>query len=78
MSEETKQTEQPPQISINERSIEVLIAKLIPTSQYFEARFDGLEQKFDYKFEVMDDKINQLAKAQDDFKGDMDRRFAEM
>ena len=78
MSEDDKNTEKKPEISINEKTIEVLIARLIPTSQYFEVRFDTLEQKFDYKFEGLNDKFDQLSRSQENLKTDMDKRFEQM
>ena len=85
MSEDDKNTEKKPEISINEKTIEILIARLIPTSQYFEVRFDNLEQKFDYKFdglndkfEGLNDKFDQLSRSQENLKTDMDKRFEQM
>ena len=85
MSEDDKNSEKKPEISINEKTIEVLIARLIPTSQYFEVRFDNLEQKFDYKFEGLNDKFeglndkfDQLSKSQDNLKNDIDKRFEQV
>ena len=78
MSEDDKNTEKKSEISINEKTIEVLIARLIPTSQYFEVRFDTLEQKFDYKFEGLNDKFDQLSRSQENLKTDMDKRFEEV
>ena len=59
MSEETE-------ITISEKSMEVLIAKFIPTSQYFERSFDTLQRQ-----------IDDLSRGQIDLKRDMDRRFKE-
>ena len=85
MSEDDKNTEKKSEISINEKTIEVLIARLIPTSQYFEVRFDNLEQKFDYKFEGLNDKFeglndkfDQLSRSQENLKTDMDKRFEQV
>jgi len=85
MSEDDKNTEKKSEISINEKTIEILIARLIPTSQYFEVRFDNLEQKFDYKFEGLNDKFeglndkfDQLSRSQENLKTDMDKRFEQV
>jgi hypothetical protein len=78
MSEDDKNTEKKSEISINEKTIEILIARLIPTSQYFEVRFDTLEQKFDYKFEGLNDKFDQLSRSQENLKTDMDKRFEQV
>ncbi len=53
-------------ILINEKSLEVLVAKFIPTSQYFERSFDSLQRQ-----------IDGLKDGQRDLKLDMDRRFEE-
>ena len=78
MSEVSNQNPDPKNFVINEKTIEALIVRLIPTSQYFEARFDGLEEKFDYKFEVLTDKFDSLAKSHEELKADMDKRFDTM
>ena len=78
MSEVSSQNPDPKDFVINEKTIEALIVRLIPTSQYFEARFDGLEEKFDYKFEVLTDKFDALSKSQEELKADMDKRFDTM
>ena len=63
---------------LNEKTIEALIVRLIPKSQYFEARFDGLEEKLDYKFEVLTDMFDSLSKSHEELKADMDKRFEQM
>ena len=78
MSEDDKNSEKKSEISINEKSIEILIARLIPTPQYFEVRFDNLEQKFDYKFEGLNDKFEQLSRSQDNLKNDINKRFEQV
>ena len=78
MSEVSSQNPDPKNFVINEKTIEALIVRLIPTSQYFEARFDGLEEKFDYKFEVLTDKFDSLSKSHEELKADMDKRFDAM
>ena len=52
---------------LNEKSMEVLVAKFIPTSQYFERSFDLLQNQ-----------INDLKEGQKDLKQDMDRRFEQV
>lgn len=58
---------QPNEVVMNEKSMEVLIAKFIPTSQYFEARFDHLQYQ-------VDEIKNGIGKLQ----LDMDKRFDNM
>lgn len=76
MSEIDKESQE--KIALSEKSVEILVAKLIPTSQYFEARFDALEQKFDYKIDGLQLQINQLKESQDILKKDMDKRFEQV
>ncbi len=60
MSEVHNSSEKSGDMVINEKTIEALIVRFIPTSQYFEKRFDHLEGKLDYKFEVLNDKFKHL------------------
>ena len=52
---------------INEKSMEVLVAKFIPTSQYFER-----------SFELLQNQISDLQDGQKELKQDMDRRFEQV
>ena len=52
---------------INEKTMEVLVAKFIPTSQYFERSFDLLQSQ-----------IGDLKDGQKDLKQEMDRRFEQV
>ena len=65
-------------IVVNEKTLEILVAKFIPTSQYFEERFKSLEDKFDYKFEFVQHQINEIREGQKLLKEDMDNRFEEV
>ena len=79
--EENKQTE----VVINEKSMEILVAKFIPTSQYFERSFEMLQRQLedqrldqkefkisiDRRFEQVDEKITE-------FKKDVDKRFEQV
>jgi len=67
MSDTVNEAGKPGEIGISEKTIEAIIVRLIPTSQYFEVRFDGLEQKFDYKFD-------HLTSSHESLKLDMDKR----
>ena len=49
-------------LSINQETMDILITNIIPTSKYFEVRFDNLEQKFDHKFEQTQLQIENLDK----------------
>ena len=85
MSEEKKENK----LTINQETMDVLVTNIIPTSKYFEVRFDTLEQKFDYKFEHMQfqfdsfkeevtTKFEQVENQIRDVKEDMDRRFKQV
>ena len=52
---------------VNEKTMEVLVAKFIPTSQYFER-----------SFEVLQSQIGDLKDGQKDLKKEMDRRFEQV
>ena len=63
MAEKDKTTE----VTLNEKSLEILVAKFIPTSQYFER-----------SFEVLQIQIDGLREGQKELKADMDRRFEQV
>ena len=52
---------------VNEKTMEVLVAKFIPTSQYFER-----------SFEVLQTQIGDVREGQRDLKREMDRRFEQV
>ena len=54
-------------IVINEKGMEILIAKFVPTSQYFER-----------SFELLRSQIDGVKEGQRDLKKDIDRRFEEV
>lgn len=35
----------PGTLPVNQQTLDILVANIIPTSKYFEARFDGMEVK---------------------------------
>ena len=51
-------------LTLDKRTIDVLVANIIPTSRYFEARFNHMEER-----------INGLKDDLKDFRGDVDKRF---
>jgi len=51
-------------LTLDKKTIDVLVAHIIPTSKYFEARFDHMQ-----------DQIDGLKGDLKDFRGDVDRRF---
>jgi hypothetical protein len=64
---EEKSEKAPENQPISAKSMEILIAQLIPTSRYFEVRFDHMQ-----------DQINDIKSDLKEFRGDVDRRFSEM
>ena len=62
-----KEKNNPTEITLNEKGLEVLVAKFIPTSQYFERSFEMLQKQ-----------IDGLRDGQKDLKDDIDRRFVQM
>ncbi len=54
-------------ISINQHELDLLVANIIPTSRYFEVRFDHLQ-----------DQINDLKEGQKEIRDDMNRRFEQV
>ena len=61
-------------IVLNEKSMEILIAKFIPTSQYFESRFDHLQ----YQVNEIKDDIKQMQQNMDRKFEQVDKRFVDM
>ncbi len=56
----------PGQLPVNQETLDILVANIIPTSKYFEARFDHMENRVE---RIQGDLI--------DFRKDVDRRFDE-
>ncbi len=78
-----KQT--PEKLPINQATLDILVANIIPTSKYFEARFDHLEDRvdrmqndiIDFRSEVSG-RFQQVDKRFDDMKADVDKQFDDM
>jgi ElaB/YqjD/DUF883 family membrane-anchored ribosome-binding protein len=62
-------------LTLDQKTIDVLVANIIPTSKYFESRFDNLQ----YQINEIKDDIKNLATSMDkrftSMQSDMDRRF---
>ena len=54
-------------IAINRKELDLLVANIIPTSRYFEIRFDYLQNQ-----------INDLKEGQKEIKEEMNRRFEQV
>ena len=55
------------QLSINKTELDLLVANIIPTSRYFEVRFDHLQEQ-----------INDLKEGQKEIRVEMDKRFEQV
>ncbi|MBW2185940.1 MAG: hypothetical protein JRG71_05910 [Deltaproteobacteria bacterium] len=60
-----EQTSEP--LPINQATLDIIVANVIPSSKYFEARFDHLEHR-----------VIRIENEMKDFRSDMDNRFKEM
>ena len=54
-------------LTLDKRTMDVLVANIIPTSKYFEVRFDHMQSQ-----------INDIKNDIKDFRGDVDRRFEQV
>ena len=73
------------EVILNEKNFEVLIAKFIPTSQYFERSFQmlqtqitDLKEDMDRRFKETDAKFLDLRAGQLEFKNEVNRRFEQV
>ncbi len=80
-----KDTEKiPKQLPINQETLDIIVANVIPTSKYFEVRFDHLEQRVDrmqddikeFRTDV-NSRFEQTDRRLDEFKNDVNLRFDE-
>ncbi|MEA3352856.1 MAG: hypothetical protein U9Q33_03430 [Campylobacterota bacterium] len=88
MEKENKSNE----VVINEKSMEILVAKFIPTSQYFERSFEMLQRQLEdnkqeqrefksevsSKFKQIDKRFEQVDNTINEFKKDVDKRFEQV
>ena len=65
-------------LTVNQETLDVLVTNVIPTTKYFEVRFDDLVDKFDYKFEHLQYQIDELKENQNSMRSDMDKRFEQV
>ena len=54
-------------LTLDKRTMDVLVANIIPTSKYFEVRFDHMQNQIDV-----------LRSDLKDFRGDVDKRFEQV
>jgi predicted transcriptional regulator len=77
--------EKPKKLEINQETIDVLVANVIPTSKYFEIRFDHLQHQLDdfrnnvdEKFRNVDKRFEQTENQINEFKSDVNKRFEQV
>ena len=70
----TSKEEEPKGLTLDQKAIEILVANIIPTSKYFESRFDNLqyqvneikddiknlESRMDKRFQQVEDKLDKI------------------
>ncbi len=76
-------------LTLDKKTMDVLVANIIPTSKYFEVRFDHMQDQInrinndinsfhadvDKRFEKVDNRFEKVDKRFDDMKVDMNNRF---
>ena len=72
-------------LTLDKRTMDVLVANIIPTSRYFEVRFDHMQSQMDgFRSDLkdfrgdVDKRFEQVDKRFGDMKSDMDKRFDDM
>ena len=74
MSEEKKEEG----LTLDKRTLDVLVANIIPTSKYFEIRFDHMQEQIDDLKVDLKDFRGDVNKRFDNIKTDMDKRFEQV
>ncbi|WDN89786.1 hypothetical protein BuS5_02754 [Desulfosarcina sp. BuS5] len=69
-------------LTLDKKTMDVLVANIIPTSKYFEVRFDHMQSQMDdFRSDIkdfrcdIDKRFEQVDKRFDDMKSDMDKCF---
>ena len=62
-------------LTLDKRTMDVLVANIIPTSRYFEVRFDHMQSQIDGIKDDIKDFHGNVDKRFDEAKADVDRRF---
>ena len=65
-------------LTLDKRTMEVLVANIIPTSKYFEVRFDHMQSQVDDIKSDIKDFRGDVDKRFDEVKTDMDKRFEQV
>ena len=64
-------------LPINQETLDVIVANVIPSSKYFEVRFDHLENRVDAMQADIKDFRSDVDNRFDEFRKDVDKRFDE-
>gem|GEM_PF-2343347 len=64
-------------LPINQETLDIIVANVIPTSKYFEVRFDHLESRVDQMQVSIREFRSDVDKRFGEFRVDIDRRFDE-
>jgi archaellum component FlaC len=62
-------------LKINQESMDVLVANVIPTTKYFESRFDHMQYQIDQIKKSQENMQKNIDKRFDDMQKDIDKRF---
>jgi hypothetical protein len=65
-------------LTLDKRTMDVLVANIIPTSKYFEVRFDHMQDQIDGIRGDLKDFRSDVDKRFDAVKSDMDKRFEQV
>jgi len=65
-------------LTLDKKTMDVLVANIIPTSKYFEVRFDHMQDQIDGLKGDLKDFRSDVDKRFDGIKTDMDQRFGEI
>ena len=65
-------------LTLDKKTIDVLVAHIIPTSKYFETRFDHMQSQIDGLKGDVKDFRGDVDKRFDTIKSDMDQRFGQV
>ena len=68
----------PGQLPVNQQTLDILVANIIPTSRYFEARFDNMEDKVKHLQDELTGFRTEVVKRFDDMEIKTDKRFDDM
>ena len=68
----------PGQLPVNQQTLDILVANIIPTSKYFEARFDNMEDKVKHLQDELTGFRTEVVKRFDDMEIKTDKRFDDM